>query len=229
MSTLAAAPRNNRAPSFWASTVGKKIVMAVTGAILFGFVIAHLLGNLQVYEGPAKLNAYGAFLHSIGEILWPARIILLIAVALHITATVQLALLKKRARPIGYSRKQAIASSYASRTMYWSGPIVLAFIIFHLLHLTAGYIHPGAAYIEGDVYHNVVSGFQVWWVSLSYVIAICLLGLHLRHGLWSMFQSVGIHQPNHTATLKKAAWLIALLIVLGYVSIPVSVLLGLVK
>jgi succinate dehydrogenase / fumarate reductase cytochrome b subunit len=229
MSTLAAAPRDNRAPGFWASTVGKKIVMAVTGVILFGFVIAHLLGNLQVFEGPAKLNAYGAFLHSIGEILWPLRVILLISVTLHIVATVQLALRKKRARPIQYSRRQAIASSYASRTMYWSGPIVLAFIIFHLLHLTAGYIHPGAAYIEGDVYHNVVSGFQVWWVSLSYIVAISLLGLHLRHGLWSMLQSVGIHQPEHTAALKQAALLIALLIVLGYISIPISVLLGLVK
>ena len=226
---MAAVPRDNRAPGFWASTVGKKIVMAVTGIILFTFVIGHLLGNLQVFEGPAKLNAYGAFLHSIGEFLWPVRIILLIAVTLHIVATVQLALRKKRARPIEYSVKKAIASSYASRTMYWSGPIVLAFIIFHLLHLTAGYIHPGAAYIEGDVYHNVVSGFQVWWVSLSYIVAVSLLGLHLRHGLWSMFQSLGIHQPQHTARLKTAAMVIAVLITLGYISIPISVLLGLVK
>jgi succinate dehydrogenase / fumarate reductase cytochrome b subunit len=113
--------------------------------------------------------------------------------------------------------------------MYWSGPIVLAFIIFHLLHLTAGYIRPGAAYIEGDVYHNVVSGFQVWWVSLSYIIAVSLLGLHLRHGLWSMFQTLGIHQPQYTLRFKKAAMVIAVLIVLGYISIPISVLLGLVK
>jgi succinate dehydrogenase / fumarate reductase cytochrome b subunit len=229
MSTMAAVPRDNRAPGFWASTVGKKIVMAVTGIILFAFVIGHLLGNLQVFEGPAKLNAYGAFLHTIGEFLWPVRIILLIAVTLHIVATVQLALRKKRARPIEYSVKKAIASSYASRTMYWSGPIVLAFIIFHLLHLTAGYIHPGAAYIEGDVYHNVVSGFQVWWVSLSYIVAISLLGLHLRHGLWSMFQTLGIHQPQYTLRFKNAAMVIALLITLGYISIPISVLLGLVK
>src|SRR6201996_5382557 len=229
MSTLAAVTRQNRAPSFWGSTIGKKIVMAVTGILMFAFVIGHLLGNLQVYEGPAKLNAYGAFLHSIGELLWPVRAILLTAIVLHIIATVQLGLRNKRARPIGYSVKKAIASSYASRTMYWSGPIVLAFIIFHLLHLTAGYVHPGAAYIEGDVYHNVVSGFQVWWVSLSYIVAISLLGLHLRHGLWSMFQSLGIHQPLHTAALKQAALIIALLIVLGYISIPISVLLGLVK
>jgi succinate dehydrogenase / fumarate reductase, cytochrome b subunit len=226
---MAAVPRDNRAPGFWASTVGKKIVMAVTGILLFAFVIGHLLGNLQVFEGPAKLNAYGAFLHSIGEFLWPVRIILLIAVTLHIVATVQLALRKKRARPVEYSVKKAIASSYASRTMYWSGPIVLAFIIFHLLHLTAGYIHPGAAYIEGDVYHNVVSGFQVWWVSLSYIVAVSLLGLHLRHGLWSMFQTLGIHQPQYTLRFKKAALVIALLITLGYISIPISVLLGLVK
>src|SRR3984893_5064210 len=233
MSTLAALTTDkrgdNRAPSFWASTIGKKIVMAVTGILMFAFVIGHLLGILPVFEGPAKLNAYGAFLHSIGEFLWPARIILLIAVTLHIVATVQLALRKKRARPVVYSVKKAIASSYASRTMYWSGPIVLAFIIFHLLHLTAGYIHPGAAYIEGDVYHNVVSGFQVWWVSLSYIVAVSLLGLHLRHGLWSMFQTLGIHQPQYTLRFKKAAMVIALLITLGYISIPISVLLGLVK
>src|SRR6201990_1494610 len=223
MSTAAVGLHRNPAATFWGSTNGKKVVMAVTGAILFLFVIGHLAGNLQVFEGPAKLNAYGAFLHSIGELLWPVRIILLICIALHIIATVQLALRKKRARPIGYSRKQAIASSYASRTMYWSGPIVLAFIIFHLLHLTAGYIHPGAAYIEGDVYHNVVSGFQVWWVSLSYIVAVSPLGLHLRHGLWSMFQSMGFHQPQHTARLQTAALVIALLIVVGYISIPISV------
>src|ERR1700744_578964 len=229
MSTSAVGVRKERAPSFWGSTNGKKAVMAVTGAILFIFVIGHLAGNLQVFEGPAKLKAYGKLLHEVGELLWTVRIVLLLCVTLHIIATVQLALLKKRARPIEYSVKKAIASSYASRTMYWSGPIVLAFIIFHLLHLTAGWVHPGAAYIEGDVYHNVVSGFQVWWVSLSYIVAISLLGLHLRHGLWSMFQTLGIHQPLHTAALKQAALVIALLIVLGYISIPITVLLGLVK
>src|ERR1700760_3450512 len=224
MSTLAAAPNANRAPGFWASTVGKKIVMAVTGVIMFGFIIAHLAGNLQVFEGPAKLNAYGAFLHSIGEVLWPARIVLLLCVTLHIVATVQLALLKKKARPVGYSRKEAIASSYASRTMYWSGPIVLAFVIFHLLQFTAGYIHPESQFIEGDVYHNVVAGFQVWWVSIWYIFAVSLLGLHLRHGIWSMFQSLGFNHPRHTPILKSAAIVIAVVIVLGYISIPISVL-----
>ena len=219
----------NRAPNFWQSTNGKKVVMAVTGAILFLFVIGHLLGNLQVFEGPAKINAYGHFLHSIGELLWIVRIVLIISVILHITATVQLALRNKRARPVGYSRKEAINSSYASRTMYWSGPIVLAFVIFHLLQFTAGYIHPGSQFIEGDVYHNLVAGFQVWWVSAWYIFSIVLLGLHLRHGIWSMFQSVGYNHPRHTPLLKKSAFVVALLIVLGYISIPISVVTGLVK
>ena len=229
MSTSSVSAQENHAPGFWQSTNGKKVVMAVTGCILFLFVIGHLAGNLQVFEGPAKLNAYGNLLHSLGELLWPIRIVLLLCVGLHITATVQLALRNKKARPVSYASKKAINSSYASRTMYWSGPIVLAFVIFHLLHLTAGYITPGAAFIEGDVYHNVVSGFQVWWVSVWYIIAVSLLGLHLRHGIWSMFQSLGASHPRHTPLLKKTAFVIALLITLGYISIPLSVLLGFVK
>jgi succinate dehydrogenase / fumarate reductase cytochrome b subunit len=225
----AVTPGESRAPSFWQSTNGKKVVMAVTGALMFLFIIGHVLGNLQIFEGPAKLNAYGRFLHSIGEVLWIVRIVLIVAIILHITATIQLGLRNKAARPVGYSRKEAINSSYASRTMYWSGPIVLAFIIFHLLQFTAGYIHPGSQFIEGDVYHNVVAGFQVWWVSVWYIIAVSLLGFHLRHGLWSMFQSVGYNHPRHTPLLKKAAFVIALLITLGYISIPISVLLGFVK
>ncbi|MBV8436015.1 MAG: succinate dehydrogenase cytochrome b subunit [Silvibacterium sp.] len=229
MSTTAVNLRQSRAAAFWYSNTGKKIVMAVTGAILFIFVIGHMLGNLQIFQGPERINSYGRFLHNLGEILWAERIVLLSAVVLHIIATVQLALRNKAARPIGYSRRDAINSSYASRTMYWSGPIVLAFVIFHLLHLTAGMIVPGAAFIEGDVYHNVVSGFQVWWVSAWYILAVCLLGLHLRHGIWSMFQSVGVNHPRYMPLLKQAAMWIAAVIVLGYISIPISVLLGLVK
>jgi len=229
MSTTAVGLRENRAIGFWDSTNGKKAVMAVTGCILFLFVIGHLAGNLQIFEGREKLNSYGHFLHTMSELLWPVRIILIASVLLHITATVQLAMRKKKARPVGYSRKEAINSSYASRTMYWSGPIVLAFVIFHLLQFTAGYIHPESQFIEGDVYHNVVAGFSVWWVSVWYIFSVSLLGLHLRHGLWSMFQSLGFNHPRHTPILKSAAVIVAVLIVLGYISIPISVLLGLVK
>ena len=229
MSTTAVGPRHRRSVSFWQSTNGKKVVMAVTGAMMFIFIIGHLLGNLLVFEGPARINAYGHFLRFDQGLLWIIRSTLIVAIVLHITATVQLALRNQRARPIGYSRKEAINSSYASRTMYWSGPIILAFVIFHLLQFTAGTIHPEATFIPGDVYHNLVSGFQVWWVSAWYIFAIILLGFHLRHGLWSMFQSVGLAHPRHTQTLKNLALIVAIVIVLGYISIPISILLGLVK
>ncbi|MBV9669838.1 MAG: succinate dehydrogenase, partial [Acidobacteriales bacterium] len=111
----------------------------------------------------------------------------------------------------------------------WSGPILLAFIIYHLLHLTAGYIHPGGPFVEGDVYHNLVSGFQVWYVSLWYMLSMVLLGFHIRHGAWSMFQSLGLNHPRHTPLLQKGAALLAIVIVAGYISIPISVMLGLVK
>jgi succinate dehydrogenase / fumarate reductase cytochrome b subunit len=156
-------------------------------------------------------------------------VILIVCVVLHIWVTVQLALLNRKARPVGYSKKKAVNSSYADRTMYWSGPIVLAFVIFHLLQFTAGYIHPESQYIEGDIYHNLVAGFSVWWVSAWYIFSLILLGFHLRHGLWSAFQSLGLNHPRHTPVLKQAALWITILIIAGYISIPVSVLAGWVR
>lgn len=203
--------------------------MAITGAILFLFVIGHMLGNLQVFEGPDKLNAYGRFLHGVPEILWAVRVILIASVVLHIWASIQLAVRKTQARPVAYEKRENVASSYASRTMYWSGPIILAFVIYHLLHLTAGVIQPAGDFREGDVYHNVVSGFQVWYVSAWYIFSMILLAFHIRHGAWSMFQSVGINHPRHTPILKKAAAILAIVIAAGYISIPLSILLGLVK
>src|SRR5664279_1233711 len=219
MSATAADLHSYRVVGFWQSTNGKKVVMALTGAMMFLFVIGHLLGNLLVFAGRAQINVYAQFLHFDGTLLWLVRSILIVALVLHVVATVQLALRNKKARPIGYSRREAINSSYAARTMYWSGPIVGAFIIFHLLQFTAGYIHPHATFTDGEVYANVVSGFQVWWVSAWYIFAMILLGFHLSHGLWAMFQSVGLAHPRHTLALKNAARAIAILIVLGYISI----------
>lgn len=219
----------NQAPSFWQSTNGKKVVMAVTGAVLLLFVIGHMLGNLQIFEGPARLNAYSRFLHNLGELLWMIRGALIVCVVLHIVAAWQLALRNLKARPVGYEQKKSVNSSYASRTMYWSGPIVLAFVIFHLLEFTAGVIHPESRFIEGDVYHNVVAGFSVWWVSAWYIFALILLGLHLRHGIWSMFQSVGLLHQRHITALKQAALWLTILIIAGYICIPVSVLMGFVR
>jgi len=227
MATTVIGAHETRPARFWASTNGKKIVMAITGAILFLFVIGHMLGNLQFFEGPEQMNFYGAALRRFPEALWAVRAILLVCVILHIWASVQLAVRKKKARPVGYAVKENIASDYASRTMYWSGPIILAFVIYHLLDLTAGTIHRGP-FVPAHPYENLVSGFQVWWVSAWYIFCMILLGFHIRHGAWSMFQSVGINHPRHTPILKKAAMIAAILIVAGYISIPLSIMLGLV-
>jgi len=230
MSTAIAGARDHRAPGFWQSTNGKKAIMAVTGAVLFLFVVGHLLGNLQIFDGRERLNSYAHFLKSTGELLWIVRGTLVVCVLLHIWVTIQLALRNRKARPVGYAKKKSVASSYADRTMYWSGPIVLAFVIFHLLEFTAGTLHPGAPqFSDTDVYYNVVSGFSVWWVSAWYIFSMILLGFHLRHGIWSAFQSLGANHPRHTPVLKQAALWIAILITAGYVSIPVSVLAGWVR
>ena len=201
--------------------------MAVSGLVLFLFVIGHLIGNLQIYEGPEKLNNYAKFLRSIPAALWTVRITLLVMVLLHIWSSVQLALLKFDARPTGYIMKKATQSSYASRTMYWSGPIILAFVIYHLLDFTFGTLNPN--FQEGNVYANVVASFKLIPVSVFYIIAMLLLCMHLYHGLWSMFQSLGFSHPRYTPLVKRSAAVVAILIAAGNISIPLSVLIGLVR
>ena len=227
MSATAVGLADRRAERFYESTIGKKAVMAVSGLILFGFVVGHLIGNLQIYEGADKLNRYAVFLRSLPAALWGARITLLVMVLLHIWSSLQLAARKWNARPIGYKKKKATESSYASRTMYWSGPIILAFVIYHLLDFTFGTLNPN--FQEGDVYHNVIASFSVPVVSAFYIIAMILLCMHLYHGVWSMFQTLGFHHPRHTLMLKRAAKVVAILIAAGNISIPVAVLTGLVS
>jgi len=214
---------------FWQTTVGKKAIMAVTGFILFGFICGHLLGNLQIFLPPEKINHYSATLKSLPALLWGARITLLLAVGLHVWSSFQLWLLQREARPINYVKKANLNSTYASRTMLWSGPIILAFLIFHLLHFTFGTVHPGGPFDEHNVYNNVVTGFQVWPVSLFYIIAMIMLCYHLYHGLWSMFQSLGFSHPVYTPWLQRFAKLFAILIAAGNISIPVAVLAGFTK
>jgi succinate dehydrogenase cytochrome b subunit len=227
MSSIAIGVRENKAVRFWESTNGKKAVMAVSGIILLLFVLGHMLGNLQVFEGPDQFNKYAVLLRTLPEALWAVRIILLIMVILHIVTAVQLAVRKKQARPIGYAKKENTVSSYASRTMYWSGPIVLAFIIYHLLDFTFGNLNPN--YVEGNVYHNVIASFSNPIISAWYIFSMLLLALHLRHGAWSMFQSLGVAHPRHNAFLKKAAIVFAVIIFFGFISVPVGVLAGVVK
>jgi succinate dehydrogenase / fumarate reductase, cytochrome b subunit len=228
MSSVAIGSPSAASVRFYQTTVFKKAIMAITGLILFVFVIGHMLGNLQIYEGREKLDAYGHFLHSVPEILWTVRIVLLISVTLHIVTTIQLALLKSEARPIAYVKKDNSHSSYASRTMYWSGPIIAAFIVYHILHLTLGVAQP-SVYVQGAVYDNVVYGFQNYAISGFYILSMALLCIHLYHGAWSMFQSVGINHPRYTPLLRKFAAVMALIIFIGNVSIPVAVMIGVVK
>jgi len=206
------------------TTVGKKAVMAVTGFILFVYVFAHLIGNLQIYLGREQINHYAEFLHSKPLLLWIARLVLFSAVALHITAAFQLWLLKRKARPVGYIKENNPPAGYASRTMIWSGPFIAAFVIFHILHLTTGSL--GLPYRELDVYDNLVNGFRLLPVSIFYTIAMALLCLHLYHGLWSMFQSLGVNHPRYTPWLKRLSAALAIFIAAGNISIPIAVLGG---
>jgi succinate dehydrogenase / fumarate reductase cytochrome b subunit len=209
---------------FYPSTTGKKAAMAVSGCILFLFVVAHLIGNLQIYEGPDKLNRYAVLLRAEPALLWAARLVLLGMVLVHIWSAMQLAARNIGARPVGYRKKKAMGSSYASRTMYWSGPIILAFVIYHLLDFTFGQVNPN--FQPGNVYGNVVASFQLIPVAMFYIIAMLLLCLHLYHGLWSMFQSLGIAHPRYTPMLRRGAAVVATLIAVGNISIPVAVLAG---
>jgi succinate dehydrogenase / fumarate reductase, cytochrome b subunit len=211
---------------FLASSIGRKVVMAVTGLILFGFVIAHLAGNLQVYQGPEKLNAYGELLRRYGALLWTARIALLAAVGLHIWAAWSLTQTNRRARRTGYQVFTPQASTYASRTMRWSGVLILLFVVYHLLHFTFGsqVVHPD--FIHGDVYHNFIVGFQNPLVSFFYIVSMLALGLHLYHGAWSTLQTMGASHPRIDGVRQGIAALITALIVLGNISMPVAVMAG---
>ncbi len=228
MGATAVGLRENVAARFWDSTNGKKAVMAVTGVIMFGFVVGHMVGNLQVFEGPEVFNNYAKVLRLFPIALWVVRLTLLASVALHITVTVQLALRSKKARPVSYSKRESIVSTYSSRTMYWSGPIILAFLIYHLLQFTLG-VTGVPDYQEGNAYQNVVGGFQQPVVSIFYVIAMVLLCLHLRHGVWSAFQTFGVSHPRYTPLLRLLATVFALVVAIGFISIPLSVLIGWVK
>jgi succinate dehydrogenase / fumarate reductase cytochrome b subunit len=231
MSTLAIHPIH-RAVRFYEAPIGKKAVMAITGVMLVGYVFAHLLGNMQIYSADAEqINRYAGFLHNPANAaaLWAARSVLLLAVALHIIAATQLWLQNRAARPIGYVKKDDLPASYAARTMIWSGPIVGAFVIFHVLHLTAGKVlelHELGPNMP-DVRYNVITGFSNPWISGFYILAMILLCLHLYHGMWSMFQSLGISHPRYTPIVKKAAAVLAIVVAVGNCSIPIAVLTGL--
>ena len=221
--------RRRSAPGVLSSTIGRKAVMAVTGFVLFGFVFVHMLGNLQVYMGPEALNHYGRFLRELlhGGGIWIARGTLLLAVGLHIWAATTLTLESWSARPVKYKRWTADESTYASRTMRWGGVILFLFIVYHLLHLTLGVVHPD--FVAGDVYHNFVVGFQVVPVSAFYIVANLALGMHLYHGVWSLLRTLGVSHPRYIGYGKAAAALFAGIITGGNLSFPIAVLAGVIR
>ena len=223
--------------NFYRSAIGKKAVMAATGLILFGWIFLHMLGNLKLYMGPEHLNEYAYFLRTMGApavpetgLLWLSRIILLVAVVFHIHAAYALTMMNRAARPVGYRDRQFAKATYASRTMRWGGVIILLFVIYHLLHLTTGQAHRD--FVEGDVFHNVVSpvgGLQVWWIAAVYIVANLALGLHLYHGLWAMFGSLGWTSRRFEAWRRTFATAFAVIITVGNLSFPLAVLSGFVR
>ena len=213
--------------AFWSSTVGKKAVMAFTGVIMLGFVVGHVLGNLLVFRGRAEMNQYAEFLRSTGSVLWAARAVLLVSVVLHVIAAVQLARRQHAARPTGYVLRSPQVSTFAARTIRWGGLLIFVFVVYHLLHFTIGIAHPRFA--PADVYGNVVTGFRVWWVSAIYLVAMAALGLHLYHGTWSSFRTLGLTRPTQYPLRRRAVTVLAVAIWLGFSAIPIGVLLGVVR
>ncbi len=223
-----------RLTGFYGSSLGKKAVMAVTGLVLFGFILGHLVGNLKLYQGQAVFDAYAEHLRELGapflgegQFLWLFRAALLLAVAFHIHAAWALTVQNRRARPAGYEVEDRHQSTYAARTMRWGGVIILLFVIYHLLHLTFGTAHPD--FVPGKVFQNVIVGFSIPWVAIFYVVANLALGLHLHHGLWSLFQSLGWNHPKLNPWRRRFAALFAILVTLGNVSFPIAVLTGVVR
>lgn len=212
---------------FWRSTVGKKVVMAVTGVLLVGFIVGHAAGNLLVFRGPEAFNAYAALLKSNMNLLWTARIGLIIAAALHIVAAAQLTRRQQLARPVGYAHREPQVSTYASRTIRWGGVVLLVFVVYHLLHFTVGTAHP--SFSHTDAYSNVIVGFGVWWVALLYIVAMIALGLHLYHGVWSAIRTLGLSRPTYQPLKRRAALVLAIGVTLAFVAIVGAVAAGLVQ
>ena len=215
---------------FWRSTLGKKVVMAATGIIGIGFLVAHVAGNLLVFRGAAAINGYSAFLHGPGaELLWPMRVVLLAALLLHVLAAYQLMHMSQAGRPHGYLMRQPQVSTIASRLMRWGGALLAVFIVVHVLHFTTGSLRPTGAFVRGDVYANLVGSFRLWWVTLFYVVAVAFLGLHLYHGAWASARTLGATGASPDPLHRSLSALIAVAVWFGFTLVPAVVLLGWVR
>lgn len=216
-----------RITAFYRTLVGKKIVMAVSGVILFLFVVGHLLGNLQIFDGAARVNAYAAFLKSTGELLWGVRFVLLVSLFTHVVAAIQVSLASRRARPVDYAVRKNQETTYAARTMIWSGPLLFLYVVYHLLMFT--FLTTGPGFSHTDVYRNEILAFSQPLISIVYIVSMILLGLHLYHGVWSMLNTLGVSNPQYHWMRRALAPVIAVAITAGYIAIPVAVLSGFVS
>jgi succinate dehydrogenase / fumarate reductase cytochrome b subunit len=220
---------------FYRSAVGKKWVMAITGVIGMGYVFAHMVGNLHVFEGPDQINHYGEWLRELLDppfprtfTLWALRTTLIVAIVLHLHAAYALTRMNQKARPVKYqSHRDYVAATFAARTMRWTGIIVLLFIIYHLMDLSFGTSNPG--FERGDVYRNTVASLEQWPVAIAYIVAVLALGYHLYHGAWSLFQSVGLNSPRFNRWRRWFATAFAAVVTVGFISVPVAVLAGVVE
>ena len=220
----------------WRSTVGLKLLMAVTGILLILFLVAHLLGNLLVFQGREAMNAYAASLHAIPRLLWVARIGLLVVFVTHVWASIQLSRRNRAARPAGYARRRWLRTSLASRAMLVSGIVVFLYLVFHLLHFTLGVLQPStfAAQLPQDanghldVYGMVVQAFEQPVFVVVYVAAVVLLAMHLSHAATSFFQTLGLSHPRYDRFFRGFGPVLATILAIGYIAIPLAVVAGLV-
>lgn len=210
--------------AFATTSVLEKATMAITGLVLSIYVVFHLFGNLLFFSGPASLDAYALALRRFPLLLWGARTVLLVSFVLHIAVAVRLTLKKRAARPAGYARRAWVEAGPASRTMLWTGLVLLAFVLLHLAHLTLGYLPD---FMPGEVYRNIVLGFRKTPLFTSYLIGMFALGLHMSHGLFSMTQSLGLTGRSRLPRIKRTAFWIAVALALGFSSIPIAVMAGL--
>jgi succinate dehydrogenase / fumarate reductase cytochrome b subunit len=228
--TSTAAPvKVSRLAVFWQSQVGKKFVSAVTGVLLFLFVVGHLLGNLQAFQGATKFNGYAELLQSAKGLLWTVRLVMLTALVLHATAGIQLYLRAREARPQPYRVPLANPATVSSKTMIWTGLLTLAFIVYHLLDLTLGAAFVHAGFVQGEAYQNLVTTFRSFGKVVFYGVSLIGLGLHLSHGLYSLWQSLGFRQPLWTPTITKVAVLLGVFLAIAYLTIPAGVVAGLIR
>jgi len=215
--------RKGAVARFWDSTLGKKVVMAVTGVIMIAFLIVHVVGNFILFRGPEAMNAYSAFLHGQAFLLWTVRIVLLLSLFLHILAASQLMVISRAARHEDYARQHHRAATLASLSMRLSGLLIAGFIVFHILHLTTGSIRP-VPFATHDVYANVVGGFQVPWVAALYLVAMLFVGLHVYHGGFAYFRTLGLRRRGNRPLSRPLAVVVAVFVWLGFTIIPLAVM-----